>query len=139
MLVSRYSTLMVGVLIAYSALKTFWFCSLEPLLNHMLESDTRPQPGKLEPKASLPFVGREQDMEWVRRTVGKPDTVLSCDLPCWRLRRTLRSSYGVRTVPLSQVQQRLRNMQRDPSGREKRKSTKFLVVQGGSGTGKHMQ
>ena len=130
---------MIGALIAHSALNTSWLCSLEPLLNHMLESDTRPQPGKLEPKASLPFVGREQDMEWVRRMVGKPDTVLGFDLPCWRSRRTQRSPYEVCAVPLSQVQQRLRTMQRDPSGREKRKSTKFLVVQGGSGIGEHMQ
>lgn len=77
---------MVGADIAESALNTSWFCSLELLLDHMLKSDTRPQPEELEPKALLPFVGREQDVQWVRRTVGKSFfiAVLSCDLPCWR-------------------------------------------------------
>ena len=87
-------TLLIGALIAHSSLKLSCFGSLEQLLNHMLESDSRPQPKKEDPGAPLPFVGREQDIEWVREMVGKSKALLGCDLP-WCLRRTQKSTYEV--------------------------------------------
>ena len=108
----------------------------------MLESDSRPHAKKEDPgtplPSPLPFVGREQDIEWIRETVGKSNAVSGCDLPCWCLRRTQKFSYEVCTVPFSQVEKRLSMMRFDRYGHNTRKSAKFLVVQGGSGIGMHM-
>ncbi len=65
----------LGAQIARSALNLSCFCSVEALLTHMLDS-SRFRRKELGPGRPLPFVGREQDVEWFRKTVGKRNECL---------------------------------------------------------------